>query len=305
MVERRVGRLLGGNSRAAGLFDVQVELGSTCGAKVSWRKKESWREWSQLSEGCYILRTNIQDWPPEELWKAYIQLTEAENAFRVHKNDLSIRPVWRQKEERVRSHILICFLAYVWWKTLASLCRQAGLGDEPRKVFQELSQIKITDVILPTRNGKEMRLRCVGTPTPRSRGIPLSLEGNIGAILGRILDLHWLSTNEHEKIRDPFIQSFKGLEPLETHSRDLDDFQLAGIAKVLRQYARLLPDVVFEMMRISNGVNENHDAPAAILSTVHGAKGREYVTGSTSSMPTSQAPFQDPRANKRRIRGRG
>jgi transposase len=116
-----------------------------------------------------MLRTNIQDWSPEELWRAYIQLTEAENAFRVHKSDLSIRPVWHQKEERVRAHILICFLAYVLWKTLASLCRQAGLGDEPRKVFQELSQIKMTDVILPTRNGREIRLRCVGTPTPHQR----------------------------------------------------------------------------------------------------------------------------------------
>jgi len=169
VVERRVGRLLGSNSRASGLFDVQVEQGSTGGAKVSWRKKESWREWSQLSEGCYMLRTNIQDWSPEDLWRAYIQLTEAENAFRVHKSDLSIRPVWHQKEERVRAHILICFLAYVLWKTLASLCRQAGLRDEPRKVFQELSQIKMTDVILPTRNGREIRLRCVGTPTPHQR----------------------------------------------------------------------------------------------------------------------------------------
>ena len=56
-------------------------------------------------------------------------------------------------------------MPYVVWKTLEGLCRQAGLGDEPRKVFHELSQIKLTDVILPTRNGKEIRLRCVGTPT--------------------------------------------------------------------------------------------------------------------------------------------
>jgi len=169
VVERRVGRLLGGNSRAAGLFDIQVGQGPTGEAKVSWKKKGLWREWSQLSEGCYMLRTNIQDWSPEELWRAYIQLTEAENAFRVHKSDLRIRPVWHQREERVRAHILICFLAYVLWKTLANLCRQAGLGDEPRKVFQALSQIKITDVILPTRNGREIRLRCVGTPTPHQR----------------------------------------------------------------------------------------------------------------------------------------
>ena len=165
VMERRVGRLLERNSRAAGLFDVRVEKGSVSGAKVIWTKREDWREWSRLSEGCYMLRSNIRDWSPEELWKAYIQLTEAEEAFRIHKSDLSIRPIWHQKEERVRAHILVCFLAYVLWKTLGQLCRQAGLGDEPRKVFQELSQIKLTDVILPTRNGKEIKLRCVETPS--------------------------------------------------------------------------------------------------------------------------------------------
>jgi transposase len=165
LIERRIGRLLERNSRAAGLFGVRVERGSTGEAKIIWTKKEEWRQWSRLTEGCYMLRSNIRDWSPEDLWKAYIQLTEAEEAFRIHKSDLSIRPIWHQKEERVRAHILVCFLAYVLWKTLGRLCRQAGLGDEPRKIFSELSQIKLTDVILPTRNGKEIKLRCVETPS--------------------------------------------------------------------------------------------------------------------------------------------
>jgi transposase len=165
VIERRVGKLLGRNSRAAGLFDVRVEKGADGGAKVTWTKRDDWRDWSRLSEGCYMLRSNIRDWTPEEMWKAYIQLTEAEDAFRIQKSDLNIRPIWHQKEERVLAHILVCFLAYVLWKALGGLCRQAGLGDEPRKVFYELSQIKLTDVILPTRNGKEIKLRCVGTPT--------------------------------------------------------------------------------------------------------------------------------------------
>jgi transposase len=169
VIERRVGKLLGKNSRAAGLFEVKVEKGLNGGTKVTWSKRDDWRNWSRLSEGCYMLRSNISDWPPEELWKAYIQLTEAEDAFRIQKNDLNIRPIWHQKEERVLAHILVCFLAYVLWKSLEGLCRQAGLGDEPKKVFHELSQIKLTDVILPIRNGKEIKLRCVETPTQHQR----------------------------------------------------------------------------------------------------------------------------------------
>jgi transposase len=164
-VAREVGRLLGQNSRAAGLFDVDVRQRDDGGTELVWKKIEAWRDWAQLSEGCYLLRTNVADWSDEELWKAYIQLTEAEAAFRIHKSDLSIRPIWHQKENRVLAHILVCFLAYVLWKTLAGLCDRAGLGNEPRRVLEELQDIRVVDVVLPTRTGVEIRRRCVTKPS--------------------------------------------------------------------------------------------------------------------------------------------
>ncbi len=152
-------------TRAAALFDVKVEADASGYARLRWSKVEAWREWSHLSEGCYVLRSNVTDWSPEDLWRAYIQLTEAEAAFRIHKSDLAIRPVWHQKEHRVQAHILVCFLSYVLWKTLAANCRQAGLGDEPRRVFEALSEITLVDVVLPTRSGTAIRKRCISQPT--------------------------------------------------------------------------------------------------------------------------------------------
>jgi hypothetical protein len=67
--------------------------------------------------------------------------------------------------ERVEAHILVCFLAYVLWKTLGQMCRQAGLGDEPRRVFEELGKIRVVDVVLPTRSGQVLRRRCVSQPS--------------------------------------------------------------------------------------------------------------------------------------------
>jgi len=93
-----------------------------------------------------------------------MQLTEAEAAFRIHKSDLKIRPIRHQKAERVRAHILVCFLAYVLWKTLGQLCRRAGLGDEPRKVFDEIARICTVDVVVPTRQGITIRRRYVSRP---------------------------------------------------------------------------------------------------------------------------------------------
>jgi len=165
-IARRVGRLLERNSRAAGLFQIDVKEDEADGrATVVWQKVEAWRDWAALSEGCYLLRSNLSDWSAQDLWQAYIQLTEAESAFRIHKSDLGIRPIWHQKQERVQAHILVCFLAYVLWKTLAGLCRSAGLGDEPRRVFEELSTIRLVDVVLPTRRGIEIRKRCITRPS--------------------------------------------------------------------------------------------------------------------------------------------
>lgn len=165
VVERRVGRILGANSRAAGLFKVEVTAGEDGGVAVAWKKVEAWREWAELSEGCYMLRSNVEDLDAEQLWQAYIQLTEAESAFRIQKGDLRLRPVWHQKTGRVKAHILVCFLAYVLWKMLGQICKRAGLGSEPRKVFDEIAQIKVVDVVMPTKQKVVMRKRCIAQPT--------------------------------------------------------------------------------------------------------------------------------------------
>ena len=164
-IAQRVGRLLGRNTRAAGLFEVHIETAAHGSAQFRWQKVEQWRDWARLSEGCYLLRSNVTDWSAEDLWRAYIQLTEAEAAFRIHKSDLDLRPVWHQKQERVEAHILVCFLPYVLWKTLAQTCRTAGLGEEPRKVFEELSKVALVEVALPTRQGVTIRKRCISRPT--------------------------------------------------------------------------------------------------------------------------------------------
>ena len=91
------------------------------------------------------------------MWRTYIQLTEAEAAFRIHKSELSIRPIWHQREDRVLAHILVCFLAYVLWKTLEQWQSRAGLGNTPRTILQELAAIHSPDVVLPTAPRRRTR----------------------------------------------------------------------------------------------------------------------------------------------------
>jgi transposase len=164
VAERRIGSLLQRNAKAAGLFEIQVKPDQDGKLTLTWTRKKERHDWTRLTEGCYLLRSNVKAWTAEELWQAYIHLTDAEAAFRIQKSDLKIRPVWHQREDRVQAHIFVCFLAFVLWKCLAQMCKQSGLGNEPRKVIDEISRIKLTDVILPTRKGVELRLQCVSKP---------------------------------------------------------------------------------------------------------------------------------------------
>jgi transposase len=172
LANRRLGRLLQKHWRAAGAFQIRIEkLAEPEGRvhlRIVYERDPQWASWAELSEGCYILRTNMTDLDPVVLWKHYIQLTEAEWAFRIAKDELCLRPIWHQLPKRVEAHILICFLAYVLWKTLAQWMRHARLGDAPRTLVAEFAKIKSGDVVLPARGAdgcqRIIRLRCVTTP---------------------------------------------------------------------------------------------------------------------------------------------
>jgi len=167
-LERQIGRLLERNTRAAGRYRIDLVDDATrpAGLALQWSAQSEWDEWARHSEGCYVLRTNVTDWDAETLWRTYVQLTDAEAAFRIQKSELSIRPIWHQRTDRVQAHILVCFLAYVLWKTLEQWQSRAGLGNSPRTILEELGRIQSTDVVLPLAEepSRQLRIRCVVRP---------------------------------------------------------------------------------------------------------------------------------------------
>ncbi|MBM3749105.1 MAG: IS1634 family transposase [Acidobacteria bacterium] len=175
---QRLGRLRERYWRAGGALEVAIapleKPEGKARLSVLWKRNGRWCEWAAVSEGCYLLRTNLAETDPAVLWKRYIQLTEAEWAFRITKDELAIRPVWHHGADRVKGHILVCFLAYAMWKTLAQWMRGAGLGDAPRTVLEEFARVKSGDVLLPTRDpdgrpGRTLRVRCVTAPDESQR----------------------------------------------------------------------------------------------------------------------------------------
>jgi transposase len=164
-VNRQIGRVLQQNQRAAARFAIALEPDDCpAGFRLAVTCNAAFDDWAALSEGAYLLRSNITDWSDQRLWKAYIQLTQAEAAFRIQKDQLQVRPIWHQREDRVQAHILVCFLAFVLWKCLEMWQQRAGLGNSPRTILQELARIQSHDVVLPTATHGQIRLRCVTQP---------------------------------------------------------------------------------------------------------------------------------------------
>lgn len=113
---------------------------------------------ARRGEGTYLLRTNLTAGTPEELWKQYIVLTEVEQAFKEIKQDLSIRPVYHQKDERIEAHIFVSFLAYCLQVTLKQRAKTKAPGLTPRAILEKFKALQMIDVHLPTTDGRNLIL---------------------------------------------------------------------------------------------------------------------------------------------------
>lgn len=167
-IERSLGRIQARHPQVADLYAMHVV--ETHGAlQLQWQAIDARQDWQRAREGAYLLRTNLRPKRPEDLWKGYIQLTEAEAAFRALKSELSIRPIFHQLERRAKAHILVAFLGYALWVTLKHLLIRKGSALSPAKALSLLGTLVSADIILPTTDGREIRLRRVTTPTPEQK----------------------------------------------------------------------------------------------------------------------------------------
>ena len=109
-------------------------------------------------EGRYLLRTNLTGKDPAELWRFYIQLVEIEAAFKTMKDDLQLRPIHHQLEQRIEAHIFVAFLAYCLHVTLRARLKPLAPGLTPRAVLDKFAAIQMLDVHFPTTDGRTLIL---------------------------------------------------------------------------------------------------------------------------------------------------
>jgi transposase len=191
-MERRLGKIQARHPQVNDLIEVTLR-DTPQGVRLEWEMKAERKAWRELREGAYLLRTNVQADSAEQLWSQYMQLTEAEASFRALKSELSIRPLFHQKEPRVKAHVMVAFLGYAMWVTLKHLLKRrpaiipqpsvSGVDNaqplSPMKALALLSTLQSADIVLPTTDGREVRLRRITEPSAEQTSLLHQLGLNL------------------------------------------------------------------------------------------------------------------------------
>lgn len=155
---------------AARLFHIEVLAGqSQRQGQLRFRLLRDKLRQVRRREGRYLLRTNLPERDPSKLWQLYIQLVQVEQAFKHLKGDLSIRPIFHQKPDRIQAHILVAFLAYCVHVSLGRRLRDLAPGLTTRTVLEKMSSLQMIDVHLPTTDHRTVILTRYTQPEPEQK----------------------------------------------------------------------------------------------------------------------------------------
>jgi transposase len=144
---------------------VTVEMAIQGASFGYWLSRKKLRE-VRRREGRYLLRTNLTESDPSKLWEYYLQLVAVEEAFKTLKGDLSIRPIYHQREKRIEAHIFIAFLAYCLHVTLGHRLKHLAPGLTTRSVLEKFCAVQMIDVHVPITDGRELMLTRYTQPQP-------------------------------------------------------------------------------------------------------------------------------------------
>jgi transposase len=183
-MERRLGKIQARHPSVNDLYEVRLR-DTAEGVRLVWQMKAERKSWRDAREGAYLLRTNLQAETAEQLWCKYMQLSEAEASFRALKSELSIRPLFHQRESRVKAHVMVAFLGYALWVTLKHLLKRrpviasapsASLAQDaqplsPLRALALVATLQSADIVLPTTDGHEIRLRRITEPTAEQKAL--------------------------------------------------------------------------------------------------------------------------------------
>lgn len=172
-IHEAIGRLKERYPRVARYYRMEYEHESN---RFSWQQDLDKKAIAEKLDGGYVLKTDRQDLSADEIWRTYMLLTRVEAAFRAMKSPLMERPIFHHLEHRTQTHIFLCVLAYHLLTAIEKRFLDRGVHTSWWTLRQQLSTHQVVTVVLPTGNGKILKIRKATTPEPVHKEIYATLQ---------------------------------------------------------------------------------------------------------------------------------
>jgi len=166
IVNRVIGRHCSKYSRAAKYYTIEYDNQFR---ELSWSRKDELYNEDQQLHGCYHLKSTRKDFSEDEIWKIYITLTKVEDAFRLLKSALGLRPFFHHTTARCEGHVWITILAYHLLRWIEYTMKFNEYDATWRSVRRILQTHCYSTIIVPAVDGIIRHTRKAGRPDERQR----------------------------------------------------------------------------------------------------------------------------------------
>lgn len=107
-------------------------------------------------DGFYGIQTNCKDISPQTLLGYYHDLWKIEEAFRIFKSHLEIRPIYHWTARRIKGHLVLCFIAFLLERTLEIELKKRDAEYSSEGIRKALNDLQFSEVVI---EGKHFYLR--------------------------------------------------------------------------------------------------------------------------------------------------
>jgi len=187
-VIERIGRLKEKYSSIGRFYKINTQQSEEKVTQLTWTFEKE-KEAKEQFSGLYFLRTTRKDLSEKEMWSLYTMLTRVEESFRCLKDDLNMRPVFHQKENRTDSHLFITVLAYHLLNSIQVKLHETGIAMRWKRIRALLSTHVIITTSMVKKDGGCIHIRGCSEPEPFHRRIYNALNIKNKPIISRLINM--------------------------------------------------------------------------------------------------------------------
>ncbi len=172
-IHEAMGRLKERYPRVARYYRIEYDAERK---SFSWQEDVDKKAIAKKLDGGYVMKTDRQDLTADEIWRTYMLLTRVEAAFRAMKSPLLERPIFHHLQDRTQTHIFLCVLAYHLLVAMEKRFLDRDIHTSWWTLRQQLSTHQVVTIVLPTLDGKILKIRKATTPEPVHKEIYATLK---------------------------------------------------------------------------------------------------------------------------------